>query len=243
MFEGSLVESRGLVASGTQRWTVLGSLTLQCAVAGLLMAIPLLRPQPLPVRVETPRLELPLPMKPPMVEAQPRAAAASSEIATPAAARQTVAKQLFVFPRPGSGTDGAAPLVALNLGMGPGGPGAPGDLRAIGVADGPSVSVIRPRTIGPVNVSRGVTEGMLLAPIQPVYPAIARAAGVQGTVVMEAVIAKTGRIESLHAISGPEMLRGAALTAVQAARYRPYLLNGEPVEVQTTVTVVFTLGN
>jgi protein TonB len=60
---------------------------------------------------------------------------------------------------------------------------------------------------------------------------------------MEAVISKAGRIESLHAISGPQMLRTAALTAVEAARYRPYLLNGEPTEVQTTITVIFQLGS
>jgi protein TonB len=84
---------------------------------------------------------------------------------------------------------------------------------------------------------------MLLAPIMPVYPAIAKAAGVQGAVVLEAVISKTGRIESLHAVSGPQMLRGAALDAVQAARYQPYRLNGEATEVQTTITVVFRLGS
>jgi len=82
-----------------------------------------------------------------------------------------------------------------------------------------------------------------LAPIEPVYPAIARAARVQGEVVLEAVISKAGRIESLHAVSGPEMLRGAALAAVQAARYEPYKLNGEPTEVQTTIRVVFRLAN
>jgi protein TonB len=76
-----------------------------------------------------------------------------------------------------------------------------------------------------------------------VYPAIAKAAGVQGTVVMEAVISKAGRIESLRAVSGPEMLRNSALEAAGAARYRPYLLNGEPTEVQTTITVVFKLGS
>ena len=79
--------------------------------------------------------------------------------------------------------------------------------------------------------------------MQPLYPAIARAARVQGEVVMEAVIFQgVGRIESLHAISGPEMLRVAALTAVETARYRPYLLNGEPVGVKTTITVIFELG-
>jgi protein TonB len=83
---------------------------------------------------------------------------------------------------------------------------------------------------------------MLLAPIRPVYPTIARAAGVSGQVVVSAVISNTGTIESLQVISGPELLRRAALDAIQAARYRPFLLNGQPVEVQTTITVSFRLG-
>jgi protein TonB len=83
---------------------------------------------------------------------------------------------------------------------------------------------------------------MLLTPIQPVYPVIARTAGVQGTVVLEATISAAGRIESLQVVSGPPMLRGAARDAVEVARYRPYKLNGQPTEVQTTITVVFRLG-
>ena len=70
-----------------------------------------------------------------------------------------------------------------------------------------------------------------------------KAAGTQGAVVMEAVISKAGRIESLHVVSGPDMLRRAAMDAVQVARYRPYLLSGVPTEVQTTITVVFKLGS
>jgi protein TonB len=83
---------------------------------------------------------------------------------------------------------------------------------------------------------------MLLAPIRPVYPAIARAARVDGTVVVEAVISRAGRIESLRVVSGPEMLRGAAMDAIREARYRPYRLNGEPTEVETTITVNFRMG-
>jgi protein TonB len=83
---------------------------------------------------------------------------------------------------------------------------------------------------------------MLLSPITPLYPAIAKAAGVSGTVVVEAIISKTGTIESLSAVSGPQMLREAALNAIRAARYRPYLLNGEPTEIQTTFTVNFRIG-
>jgi protein TonB len=83
---------------------------------------------------------------------------------------------------------------------------------------------------------------LLLTPIQPVYPAIAKAIRLQGSVVIEAIISKTGVLESVNVVSGPDMLRKAARDAVAAARYRPYLLNGEPTEVKTTYTVVFSLG-
>jgi protein TonB len=87
-----------------------------------------------------------------------------------------------------------------------------------------------------------VAAGMLLQKTIPVYPPIAKAARVSGTVVLQAVISKSGTIENLKVISGPAMLQGAAQDAVRSWRYRPYLLNGEPVEVETTVNVVFTLG-
>jgi protein TonB len=82
----------------------------------------------------------------------------------------------------------------------------------------------------------------LLNKTAPVYPAIAKAARVSGTVVLQATISKTGTIENLRVISGPAMLQQSALEAVKSWRYRPYLLNGDPVEVETTVNVVFTLG-
>jgi protein TonB len=81
-----------------------------------------------------------------------------------------------------------------------------------------------------------------MAPIRPVYPAIAKAAGVQGTVVVEAVISRSGSIESLHVASGPPMLQNAAVEAIRAARYQPYRLNGEPTAVETTITVNFRIG-
>jgi protein TonB len=83
---------------------------------------------------------------------------------------------------------------------------------------------------------------MLLAPIRPVYPAIAKAAHVEGTVVVEAVISRTGTIESLRVVSGPLMLQQAALDAIRAGRYQPFRLNGEPTEVQTKITVNFRMG-
>jgi protein TonB len=83
---------------------------------------------------------------------------------------------------------------------------------------------------------------MLLNRTVPLYPPIAKAARVSGTVVLQATISKTGTIENLRVISGPAMLQQSAMDAVRSWRYRPYLLNNEPVEVETTVNVVFTLG-
>jgi protein TonB len=84
--------------------------------------------------------------------------------------------------------------------------------------------------------------GMILQKTQPIYPAIAKAARVQGTVVLQATITKTGTIEGAKVVSGPAMLQQSALDAIRTWRYRPYLLNGEPVEVDTQVNVVFSLG-
>jgi protein TonB len=86
-----------------------------------------------------------------------------------------------------------------------------------------------------------VSEGMVIRKVVPVYPAIGRQVRVQGTVVLEAVISKTGTIESLHVVSGPAMLQQSALDAVKQWRYRPYMLNGEAVTVETTVNVIFKL--
>lgn len=87
-----------------------------------------------------------------------------------------------------------------------------------------------------------VAAGMILQKATPVYPPIARAARVSGTVVLRAVISKGGMIEDVHVISGPTMLQEAALEAVRTWRYRPYLLSNKPVEVETTINVVFTPG-
>jgi protein TonB len=242
MFSECLVESRGLTVSRTQRVSTLSSITIQCALAGLLIALPLMRLQTLPMLANAPHLSVPFLQRPPVVEVQRTASAASSSaLSAPAASAALASAHPLVFPRLGASSDDPAPNFEPNLQMVSSGPGTPGVPALVG-GSGPSVTVVRVRPEEPVHLSSGVTEGMLLTPIQPVYPAIARTAGVQGAVVMEAVISKTGSIESLHAISGPQMLRAAALNAVGAARYRPYKLDGEPTEVQTTITIVFQLG-
>ena len=96
---------------------------------------------------------------------------------------------------------------------------------------------------GPLHVSTGVMAGQLLQPIRPEYPVIAKLSHTEGTVVVQAVISKSGKIESARVVSGPAVLQGAALEAVREARYRPFLLNGLPTEVETTVSITFRLGD
>jgi protein TonB len=92
-----------------------------------------------------------------------------------------------------------------------------------------------------VRISRGVSAGMLVHQVKPAYPPLARAARIQGQVVLSAIIGKDGRIQNLQLVSGHPMLAPAAIQAVQQWLYRPYLLNGDPVEVETQVIVTFTM--
>jgi periplasmic protein TonB len=241
MFEESLVESRVGEVSPSRRWTTVASIGLQFAVAGLVIALPLLHPEALPSSIEAPKMLLPLSPKPPAPPLRvQRVTDATSSFVSPAPSQPAIISTLLrgrnvagaeepSLLSPGNGM-GMRDGLPIGLGVGEGGPH-------------PSVSAgsegISHKTI---NVSSGVSQGLLIAPIRPVYPAIARAAHVEGTVVVEAVISRNGTIESLHVLSGPVMLQGAAMDAIRAARYRPYRLNGEAVDVQTTITVNFRMG-
>jgi periplasmic protein TonB len=92
------------------------------------------------------------------------------------------------------------------------------------------------------RVSQGVMQGLLIHQVKPTYPPLARQARIQGSVVLQAVIAKDGSIQNLRLVSGHPMLAPAAIDAVKQWRYKPYFLNGEPVEVETQITVNFTLS-
>ena len=100
-----------------------------------------------------------------------------------------------------------------------------------------------PRKARRISIAGGVSQGFLIKRVVPEYPSAAKEAGVSGTVVLKAVIGKDGRIRNLQVVSGPTMLKQAALDAVKQWVYRPYMLYDEPVEVQTTVNVIFTLGS
>jgi protein TonB len=104
------------------------------------------------------------------------------------------------------------------------------------------VAVPKVATPQRVRVSQGVSAGLLVRRVNPNYPPLARQARISGQVVLRAVISKDGSIENLTLVSGHPMLAPAAIDAVKQWKYRPYLLNGEPVEVDTEVLVNFTLA-
>ncbi len=240
MFEDSLVESRGFEVSSSKRWTTLGSIGLQVAVAGVVIALPLLHPEALPFRFEAPRVLVPLVPKPAVLVERVRgvASASPSSMLMSNTTRPLIdTSSLIRDPAPNDGPQ----LASIRMGMPDGLPIGTG----VGVGDGhgPVVSVAPARAPAvPLKVSTGVLEGMLISPIRPVYPAIAQAAHLEGSVIVEAVISRTGTIESLRVVSGPLMLQSAAMDAIRGARYQPYRLNGEPTEVQTRITVNFRMG-
>jgi periplasmic protein TonB len=106
-----------------------------------------------------------------------------------------------------------------------------------------SVPRFVPPTPQRVRISQGVTKGLLIQKIEPQYPPLARAARVQGEVILSAIIDGSGQITNLQLVSGHPMLVPAAIAAVKQWRYKPYLLNGQPVEVETTITVIFSLSS
>lgn len=237
MFEDSTFASASRIHTRSPRYAA-GSLVLQTAIVAVLLLIPYLYPNALPRKF----LNVPL-IAPPPLPAQP--------VVDP---QHTVASTIHTelidntIQAPGqihhgiptivdTAPPGALPSGAFGTTSGPG-------VLPLGLGTPPPTARVHPaKPTGPIHVSEGVAAGQLIVPIQPHYPAIAQQAHIQGKVVVSAVISNQGRIESLRVVSGPPMLVNAAVDAIRQARYRPWTLNGEPVEVETTINVVFTLGN
>jgi protein TonB len=242
MFENSLVVSQINRTSSIQRWTAFASMGLQIAVVFLLVALPLLHPERLAFQMGAPRLLTPLPQKPPVPTERVRASSTASSTAASITTQQRTAPSVLtnLLPRQ---NDEAPSVSPLPFAMGAN-DGVPKGLETGDANSDRHIAVVATHpTSGPVRVSSGVSAGRLIAPIRPIYPNIARIARVEGTVVVEAIISRSGTISSLRIVSGPAMLRQAALDAVGAARYQPFQLNGSPTEVQTTISVNFRLGN
>jgi len=243
MFEDSLVESGGKLKTRRGMTTTI-SFILEVLFLGILVLLPLIFTEALPTKQLMTMLTAPPPPPPPP---PPPAAAPvivkkiqseldNGQLRTPTAIPKKIQMIKEDEPPPSTGPAGV-------VGGVPG--GVPGG--AIGGVLGSvmsSVPTAVPKVATPqrVRVSQGVSQGLLIHKVTPQYPPLARQARIQGTVVLQAVIGKDGSIQNLHVVSGHPMLTNSALEAVKEWRYKPYYLNGEPVEVETTINVNFTLS-
>jgi protein TonB len=236
MFEDSLVESTGRIHTRSSRYAA-GSFVLETALVAVIILIPYLYPDAIPHKLIRIPLVAPPPAAAPLV-AQPVTASRANPIALDLTLPTRIPHgPIQIIDPPNSGTSVPG---TINFG------GTPGDVvgvPALGPSTPPPIRPVHPpKPTGPIHVSSGVAAGQLIVPIQPHYPAIALATRSQGTVIVAATISTTGRIESLRVLSGPPLLVTAATDAIRQARYRPWTLNGEPVKVETTINVVFSLG-
>src|SRR4029077_9803464 len=117
--------------------------------------------------------------------------------------------------------------------------GSQNDQAISGIVSSPAVSL--PQHTETVKVSQGVSQGLLVKNVQPVYPSVARQMRIQGNVELLANIGKDGSITKVKVLNGDSTLAQAAIDAVKQWKYKPYYLNGEPVEIQPQVTVKFKL--
>jgi protein TonB len=221
-------------------WTTLTSFAVQAIVSGLLLLLPMLRPTGLPAlrQLSTPvSLGQPVPEMPAVHR---RGGVVSNFRET-----EIVFRQPSQIPHIQPSTDDGPPQIGVigTASPSPGLGGEPDGLRYLADGVRPVPAPPKPIVNRPVQVSQ-MSEGDLIRKIQPAYPPIARSARIHGAVVLQAVISKMGTIENLRVLSGHPMLTSAAIDAVRQWRYRPYVLNGEPVEVETQITVHFSLtGN
>src|SRR6266550_4057984 len=242
MFEDSLIESGGRLRTKRGETTVF-SFVLQVALIGVLVLLPLLFTEALPkTQLMTFLVAPPPPPPPPPPAAAPvkvvkqiQTDIINGQLRTPTKIPEKV--QMIK-------EEEAPPPVSSMAGVVGGVPGAGGAMGGVigGIISSAPVAVPKVATPQRVRVSQGVTQGLLLRKVQPNYPPLARQARIQGQVVLQAEISKDGSIENLRLISGHPMLAPSAIEAVKQWRYKPYMLNGEPVAVETQVQVNFTLS-
>jgi protein TonB len=245
MFEDSLMESGGKLKN-KQGTTTAISFLLQILLIGVLVLLPLIFTEALPkAQLMTFLVAPPPPPPPPPPAAMPEVHIVkprtsdldNGQLRTPTAIPKKVAMIKEDEPPPPS--TGVAGVVGGVPGGVPG--GAMGGVLGGIISNQPAVV---PKAVTPqrVRVSQGVSQGLLIHQVKPTYPPLARQARIQGTVVLQAVISKDGSIEHLTLVSGHPMLAPAAIEAVKQWKYKPYFLNGEPVEVDTQINVNFTLA-
>lgn len=247
MFEDSLVES-GKKLKTKQGRTTSVAFVLEAILVGLMVLYPLIVTDALPMKtlMSTVIVAPPPPPPPPPPPAPVQVVHVQkieTEIVNGALRTPTKIPDKVKMIK----EDQAPPPVAAVAGVVGGVPGGVPGGQIGGVIGGivSSVPVAVPKVAAPpqkVRVSQGVLQGNLLHQVQPQYPPIARAARISGSVVIKATIGKDGTMTGLQVMSGPPMLINSALEAVKQWRYKPWVLNGEAVDVETVITVNFNLS-
>jgi protein TonB len=246
MFD-DLVESSPVKKKTNKPWTIFLSTVAQVLLLIVLILIPLIYTEALPKTMLTTLLVAPPPPPPP----PPPAAATPVKVVKPVArliqsgklmAPRAIPKEVNIIKEQEMPPDVSA---GTAIGGVPG--GVPGG-QAGGVLSGIIGGVGAPpppKPEGPKRIRVGgqVQQAKVINRVQPLYPPLAKQARISGTVRLQAVIAKDGTVQELQVLSGHPLLVAAALDAVRQWRYQPTLLNGEPVEVVTTIDVVFTLSS
>lgn len=247
LFEESLVVS-GWKVRPRNPWATIGSLTLQSLLLLAVVVIPLLHTDVLPKRETLTMLYLAPPPPPP----PPSANFAKVRMATPTS-KPTYNSKSISIPEPVQRTQAAAPDSAGTVGGVPGGVpggvvggipgGVLGDVLGSGTRTAAALTKAPAPTAKRVHVAARIVEANLIHDVPPTYPPEAGRARIEGMVVLVAVIGKDGTVQDVRVESGVPVLAQAAIEAVKQWRYKPYLLNGEPVEVDSRITINFTLSN
>jgi periplasmic protein TonB len=247
LFSDSLLDA-GEQERKRRKFAAMFSFTVQCLVIGTLIVVPLMFTEALPKQQLLTFLVAPPPPPPPPPAAQAVANVVrqvqsellNGQLRTPSRIPEKVQMIREEEAPPPLAMGGVVGGVAGGI---PGGQlgGVIGGIvnQTSSLAVVPKLAAVQPKRI---RVSQGVTRGMLTLRIEPTYPPLARQARVQGDVVLKAIVSKEGNITELELISGHPMLAPAAIAAVKQWHYRPFLLNGEPIEVETVVTVIFRIS-
>jgi periplasmic protein TonB len=242
MFEDSLIESGGKLRTARGKTSTIAFI-VQIIIIGVMILIPLMFTEALPKAMTMTFLAAPPPPPPPppppaavKIVKQVETDIVNNQLRTPT----KIPKKVEMIKE----EETPPPQMAGVVGGVPGGvPG--GQMNGVigGIISSTPTAIPRVATPQRVRVSAGVTQGLKVKNVNPVYPQMAKIARVQGPVVLAAVIGKDGTIQNLHVLStASPLLNQAAIDAVKEWRYRPYILNGEPVEVDTQITVNFTLS-
>jgi protein TonB len=253
MFEQTFVEGTGKTKTP---YTMLVSMVLQSLLIGIGILIPLIYTETLPSTQLTSFLVAPPPPPPPppppaaapmkVVKVIPRQFDAGRLMAPKVIPKEIAMIKEDEAPPPSAGGFGVVGGVPGGMPGGTPGGVIGGIISNVPVAappPPPAVKAVEAKPAAPqrIRVGGNVQEARLLKKVVPTYPQIARTARIQGTVIFNAIIGVDGRIQNLTLVSGPPLLVAAAQQAVSQWVYQPTLLNQEPVEVMTTISVNFTL--